>query len=201
MFSHAISTLEPLSPSEIPEPGHMLELSGSPSSGKATLALGLCAEVLRQGKAAAWIDAGMRFCPMAALESGEPLERLLVLRLSDCRAALRGAQLLLACPGAVALLVLDLPPGARIHDANLVKLQRLAERSGTALVFVTERAPHQPSMGALVSMRLHVGPSGRAAASRRGLAVEVLRNKGGATQRRLEAWAHGPDRLRVHSTL
>ncbi len=161
--------------------GQVVEVSGPSSSGKATLAFGVCLRALESGKAAAWIDVGGGFWPVAAAEAGLPLEKLLVVKLQGSVAALRAAHILLSSAGAVAALVVDLPPGAPVRERELVALQRLAERSSAALLFLTARPRTAPSLGAAVALRLHVErrPGAR-------LHIEVLRNKRGASQRTIE---------------
>lgn len=185
--------------------GQLIEISGGASSGKSTLAFSACLRALEKGQAAAWIAPAegtgvgtRRPWPLAALEGNAALERLLMLRLSDGDAAMKATQLLLGCPGATALVVLDVLPRYRIHDAQLVKLQRLAERSSTALVLLTQHSAARPSLGAQVALRLSVK---RQLVQRRlQLQVEVLRDKTGAA-RRIEEPFHGPDRLRVRGSL
>jgi recombination protein RecA len=173
--------------------GQVVEVSGSSSSGKASLAFGVCLRALEEGRAAAWIDAGGGFWPVAAVEAGLPLDKLLVVRLRDGAAALRAAHILLSSSGAVAALVVDLSSStAPVRERELVALQRMAERSVTALLFLTARARASASLGAAVALRLHAErrPGGR-------LRVEVLRNKSGASQRAIEEVIDGPDRVRV----
>jgi recombination protein RecA len=180
--------------------GQLVEISGAASSGKATVAFGVCLRALASGSAAAWIDAGGGFCPLAAAEAGAPLDRLLVVRLREQRSALRAAHILLSSSGAVAVVVVDLP-GARVaaKERELVALQRLAERSSSALLFLTARPASVPSLGAQVALRLFVarrpGPDGGR------LRIDVLRNKQGASGRSIEEPADGPDRLRFRSSL
>jgi RecA/RadA recombinase len=175
--------------------GRLVEVSGTSSSGKATLALGLCLRALEQGRAAAWIDVEGGFWPVAAVEAGLPLDRFLVVKLPSGAAALRAAHILLSSTGAVAALVVDLPAAAP-RERELVALQRMAERSDAALLFLTARARDAPSLGATVALRLHAErrPGGR-------LAVEVLRNKGGHSQRTIEEVMDGPDRVRAGRAL
>jgi hypothetical protein len=181
-------------------PGQAVEISGDASSGKATVELRCCLGALAADKAACWIDAGTGFWPLAALEAGRALDRFWVLRVPDGRAALRGAHLLLGCAGAVAIVVVDLPPGFRVRDADLLKLQRLAERGAAALIFLTDRPAGAPSLGHAVALRLHVRRRLDPAA-RHTLAIEVLRHKHGAAHRTFEEAAGGPDRLRLVSTI
>ncbi len=161
--------------------GQVVEVSGSSSSGKATLAFGACLRALERGQAAAWIDVGGGFWPVAAVEAGISLDKLLVVKVKGGVAALRAAHILLSSAGAVAALVVDLPPGSPVRERELVALQRLAERSSTALLFLTARPRSAPSLGAAVALRLHAE---RRAGGR--VRIEVLRNKQGASHRSIE---------------
>jgi hypothetical protein len=157
--------------------GQLVEISGGPSSGKASLALFAALSSLRARKAVAWIDPLGRFFPLPALETGAPLDNLVVVRPTrerdPLRCALRAAQLVLSAPGAVALVILQAPPAFQVPDSTLLRLQRLCERSRTTLVFLTERLAQKPSLGSVISLRLHVRRT-----SRRSF-VEILRNKWG----------------------
>ena len=167
--------------------GQVVEVSGSSSSGKATIAFGVCLRALEKGRAAAWIDVGGGFWPVAAAEAGCPLDKLLVVRPGAGAAALRAAHIILSSSGAVAALVVDLPlTAAPPRERELVALQRLAERSASALLFLTARPRTAPSLGAAVALRLHSErrPGGRQR-------IEVLRNKQGASQRSIEEMIHG----------
>src|SRR5450432_2293080 len=56
--------------------GQLVEISGGPSSGKASLALQAALSSLRAKESVAWIDPLGRFFPLPALEAGVPLEGL-----------------------------------------------------------------------------------------------------------------------------
>lgn len=180
--------------------GQLVEISGGPSSGKATLAFGLCVQALAAGQAAAWIAPEPGFSPLAALEAGACLDRLLALRVPDGEGALKAAQLLLSCPGAVRAAVVELPFGQKVGDGRLVQLQRLAERSGTVLVLLTQSGPHRPSLGVAVSLRLAVRrrPLGGLGGT---LEIEILRHKAGPIRQAAEEVPRGPERLRVRGSL
>jgi hypothetical protein len=186
--------------------GQLVEVSGGGSSGKSTRAFAACLQALAQGGAAFWVEAAPhRFWPICALEARLPLERFFLLRVPDGAAALRGAQLLLSSKGACMVTVVALPKGFVPKTSQLVQLQRLSERSGAVVLFLTEQPKKAPSLGAMVALRLHVRrlpPSptfGALPASH--LGVEVLRHKGGPTDTSVGEAHHGPDRLRLHSTL
>jgi RecA/RadA recombinase len=159
--------------------GQLIEISGGISCGKASLALRMALWPLWAGEAVAWIDPLGRFYPLPALEAGAPLRRLFVIRLHEEKdpttSALRAAQIVLSSPGAVTLLVLRAPPAFRASSGALLKLQRLCERSRASLIFLTEHTGRQASLGAAISLRLHL----RRTAHRS--AIEILRHKWGAT--------------------
>ena len=59
----------------------------------------------------------------------------------------------LARSGAFGLLVLDLGPQADLPTPLLSRLLGLARKHDTAVVFLTKKAPHVPSLSSLVSLR------------------------------------------------
>ena len=177
-----------------------IEVSGPLSSGKSTFALHLCLAALREGRAAGWIDSGQGFHPLVPLEAGEPLDRLLVVRVPDGAGALRAADLLLSVSGAVSVAIVSLPPGFKPLESALVRLQRLAERSAATLLFLDEQPARAASLGSPIALRLSVRrPAG--AGTTWALNLEVTRNKGGRCGPLGQRLCHGPDRLRLHRTL
>jgi hypothetical protein len=186
---------------EAPAVGSAIEVSGASSSGKSTFAMHLCLAALREGRAAGWIDSGQGFHPLAPLESGDPLDRLLVVRVPDGAGALRAADLLLSVPGAVAVAVVSLPPGFKPPESALVRLQRLAERSATTLVFLDEQSARAASLGAPIALRLCVQRPAAPEGTSWSLSLEVTRHKGGACGPLDQELPHGPDRLRLHRTV
>lgn len=179
--------------------GQITEVCGGPSSGKATLALAACLQAIAARGAAAWIDAGARFWPLAALEAGAPADRLLVVRAPGDATAWRAADILLGASGAVDLVVVDLAGRASPGEGRVTRLHRLAERGGAALVVLDGRPAESASLGALVALRLHVRHRDAGAAAC--LEIGVARNKRGPDGRVFLEPLHAPDRLRLSSTL
>ena len=188
--------------------GQLVEISGAASSGKSSLALGICLRALADGQAAAWMGtpgtAGAAgFWPLLAVERERDLSRLLVLRLPDGPAMLRAAQLLFSCPGAVRVAVLDLPAGFTPRPVELARLGRLAERASAPLLILTCRAPGAGCVGPPIGLRLHVRrpPGLLPAQAALHLCVVVLRRKGGPILQSFEEPIDGPDRLRPHCSV
>jgi hypothetical protein len=179
-------------------PGRLCELSGEPSSGKSTLALDLCLGTIREGGVAAWIDPTGTFYPVAALEQLGALDRLLVVKVPDGAQVLRAADILLSSPGAVALLVLQLPARFRPSDAQLFRLQRLAEKSATGVILLDERPVRTSSLGPSVAMRVKTE---RDAGNDWALRVEITHNKAGLRGPVEGTLQHAPERLLPHRTL
>ena len=198
--------------------GQLAEISGAAGTGRSSLALSLALRCLALGHAVAWIESQPRFWPLQPLEAGLPLDRLLLVRVA-AEERLRALQLLLASPGAAAVAVVDLEgarAGREIAPHQLVQLHRLAERSATLVLFLTDRGPEATSLGPLIDVRLHLRPAralppgpaepgagepGERDIFERQLELEILRHKQGPSRGRFTEPLHGPDRLRLRSTL
>ena len=219
-LSTGIATLDDALSGGLPL-GKIVEVSGSPGSGRSTLALSIGLRCLALGQAIAWIESRPSFWPLPAIEAGVPLDRLLVLRVSPDE-RLRATHLLLSSPGAVKMAIVDLSGALgkgrggvdEMTPLQLAKLHRLTERSSTLLLLLTDRLPDAASVGPLIDIRLHLSlprrvpaefplpPAGdRASIFDRRFEVAVLRHKQGPTQGRFSESLHGPDRLRLRSTL
>jgi hypothetical protein len=211
-LSTGIATLDDALSGGLPL-GKIVEVSGSPGSGRSTLALSIGLRCLARGQAIAWIESRPSFWPLPAIEAGVPLDRLLVLRVSPDE-RLHATHLLLSSPGAVKMAIVDLSGSPRkgrggvdeMTPLQLAKLHRLTERSSTLLLLLTDRLPDAASAGPLIDIRLHLSlPPGdrasRASIFDRRFEVSVLRHKQGPSQGRFSESLHGPDRLRLRSTL
>ena len=68
----------------------------------------------------------------------------------------------LAGSGAFGLLVVDAEGRWNVSDSSLGRIQKLAERSQCAVVFLTRKQRHEPSLGSRISVRGLVTRSGTA---------------------------------------
>ncbi len=114
------------------------EVTGPPSSGRTSIGLALLASVTRTGECAALVDLADALDPSSAEAAGVDLERLLWVRPSQWRDALRCSERLLQTEG-FPLVILDLPAPneTRNQQAPFLRLSRLASSTRAALIVLT----------------------------------------------------------------
>lgn len=143
--------------------GRLVELAGAEDSAALTFALGLVRQAQLLGEPAVWVGTSTEsFFPPDAAAGGVDIDALAVVRVPDVRALTRAADQL-ARSGAFGLLVLDVGPfGSErgrgrsrggVPTAALSRLLGLAQKHGTAVVFLTDKPARAPSLGSLVSLR------------------------------------------------
>ncbi|HZE88783.1 MAG TPA: recombinase A, partial [Verrucomicrobiae bacterium] len=174
--------------------GRLSEICGRGGSAALTLAFRAVLDAQRQGEIAAWVT-GLRSCffPPDAAAAGVDLDALAVARVPDVTAIGRAADHL-ARSGAFGLVVLDVG-SAEVPAPMMSRLLGLAQKHGTAIVFLTERPAHASSLGSLISLR---GDATRSRIQRERFRCElhIVKDK-----RRARAWSHaevcrGPAGLR-----
>lgn len=134
--------------------GRLVEISGAGNTASLTLAFGLVLEAQRQGEPVSWVTPRESFFyPPDAAEGGVDLDALVVIRLPDVRAVPRAGDRLVRS-GAFGLVVLDVGT-AGIPTPLQARLVGLAQKHHTALICLTEKASEAPSLGSLVSLRIH----------------------------------------------
>jgi recombination protein RecA len=154
--AHEVAAPETLSFAAVA--GRLSELSGSGDTAGLTMAFALALDAQRQGEIVAWITPqDSMFFPVDVAESGIDLDALVVVRTPDPVAAARSADRL-ARSGAFGLLVLDLGWDDALSLPALplpalARLAGLAQKHHTAIVCVTRKAEHAPSLGSLISLR------------------------------------------------
>jgi recombination protein RecA len=135
--------------------GRFAELSGDKSGASLTLVFRLVLDAQKQGEPVAWITPRQSiFYPPDAAEAGIDLASMAVIRAPDTMGTARVAEHLLRS-GAFGLIVMDLGinSGMQLHAQS--RLAGQTRRHATALVCLTEKPRHQPSLGSLVSLRIH----------------------------------------------
>lgn len=131
--------------------GRLVELSEAGAFG----ALSVVAEVIRdvqvRGEAVAWVAGSSVFFPPDLAFRGIDVQALCVVRVPG-EPGLRAADWLVRS-GAFGLVVVD-GGEAPANEGVLGRLAKLADEKQTTVVFLTRKRATDPSLGALVSLRL-----------------------------------------------
>ncbi|MGQ0569491.1 MAG: recombinase A [Armatimonadota bacterium] len=169
--------------------GRLVEVAGTEDSAALTLTARLILDAQQEGEQTAWIipTESLFFAP-DVLESGIDLDSLVVVRVPGAAAGARAADKLLRS-GSFGIIVVDIGPDPRIPTPLLARLASLAQRTHTALVFLTQQggAPSPTgtsSLGSLISLRVRARRQ-RVTADRFRCWLEVLKDK-----RRGPTWGH-----------
>lgn len=149
------AALEGSSPWSLAEiAGRLVELSGSRAAASLTSAFKLVLEAEEQGEPVGWITPReSSFFPPDAAEGGVDLDALVVVRVPDFPTVPRAGDRLVRS-GAFGLVVLDVG-ASDIPTPLQARLTGLAQKHHTALVCLTEKESKVPSLGSLVSLRVH----------------------------------------------
>lgn len=181
--------------------GRLGELSGVGAGAVLTMGFQLVLESQLEDEPVAWITIEeSNFFPPDVAESGVDLDALPVIRVSDTRSAARAADKLVRC-GAFGLVVLDLagPTASRRSQSLPIPLQSrllgLASKHDTALLFLTAKDQHAPSLGPLISLRAQATRL-RTAEDSFTCKIEVIKDKRSGPGWSHQELRHGPPGLR-----
>lgn len=174
--------------------GRFGEVSSDIAGATLTLLFRLVLEAQKQAEPVAWITGReSTFFPPDVADVGIDLSALAVIWAPDTIGGARAADHLLRS-GAFGLVVIDI--GARGHLPLHVqsRLAAQARQYGTALLCITEKESTRPTLGSLVSLRVHTKRT-RRKEDRFRCEVQVMKDK-----RRGPGWGHvevyhGPDGL------
>jgi len=138
--------------------GRFGEVAGTSQSTSLTWAFELVDRAQRSGEPVAWVTGREgEFYPPDAARRGLDLEALPVVRAPDLSDATRAADKLVRS-GGFGLVIVDLTEMAGPNEALPRPLQKRlvqhAESREVAVVFLTDKSPDAPSIGALASFRL-----------------------------------------------
>jgi len=176
--------------------GRLGEISAQHASAALTLAFQLVLEAQRRNEPTVWVTGhASAFYPPDAAEAAVDLDALIVVRVPDNRRSARAADALLRS-GGFGLVVLDLGVDTRGLSTRMQsRLVGLAKKHQAALICLTEKATHRPSLGSLVSIRAEAMRK-HDHDDRYTCRAQILKDK-----RRGPGWQHkevfrGPDGLR-----
>ena len=174
--------------------GRFTEISGASAGASLTLVFQLVLEVQNQDEPVAWITRRKStFFPPDAADAGIDITAVAVLRGMDNIAVARTAEHLLRS-GAFGLVVIDLGYDTRLPQHAQSRLAGQARRHHTALICITEKDSHQPSLGSLISLRAHTERLTQENHRFRCRAT-ILKDKRRGPSWNYEAVCHGPDGL------
>ncbi len=148
-----------LRPLERTAEGRLVELTGSPSSGRTALAYRLAAGAASRGELVGWVDPGDSLDPRYLRRSGLDLQRLLWVRPRRIEATLRSAELLLKTGFALVVIDLDEVPRAVLDGLGAPVWSRLLRAvrgaRATAALITRERVAGSFATLGLDSERSH----------------------------------------------
>jgi len=160
-------------------------------------ALSFCAEIIQEaqerGEPVAWVaSTDSVFFPPDFAARGIDLRALAVIRAGGQAESLTAGEWLVKS-GAVGLLVVDCGGQWTVSDSALGRLQKLAERSQCAVLFLTRKPRSAPSLGSRIAVRGCVAPAGS-----RPLLVDIHtdRDKRAAAGPRIHRCYHAPPGMR-----
>jgi len=176
--------------------GRLVELSAEPSGAPLTFAFRLVLDAQRRGEPTAWVALRSRaFFPPDVAAAGIDLAALPVVWAAHVLVAARAADLLIRSRG-FGLVVLDLGPGTELPLHAITRLSGLALRHAAAVLVLTEKKEERPSLGSLVSLRVHA-PRVVREGDRYRCTLHVLKDKRGRRLGgQLSEVCRGPDGLR-----
>jgi hypothetical protein len=122
--------------------GKMMELAGHASSGRFSVVMATLAGATSIGEATALIDLGDHFDPQFGVAAGINLQRMLWIRPHTLKQGVAAAEMIGSAGFQLVVIDAGFPPlrGRRIPDASWIRLARMAEAHGTALLVSTPYA-------------------------------------------------------------
>jgi len=133
--------------------GILAEISEEAPSGAVSFVTEIIAEAQSQNEPVAWVAAADSiFFPPDCLRRGVDLCAVAVIRIRGETDALTAAEWLVRS-GAFGLVVVDLEGRGNVNDAALGRIQKLAERGQSAVLFLTRKRREEPSLGSRISLR------------------------------------------------
>ena len=174
--------------------GRFGEISSDLAGAALTLVFRLVLEAQKQGEPVAWITSlESTFFPPDAADIGIDLSAMAVIRASEILSAARATEHLLRS-GSFGIVVMDVGPNAHLPLHAQSRLAGLARKHDTALICITEKESDQPSVGSLISLRVHTARTrGKEGPFR--CEVRVLKDKRRGPGRRHIEVCRGPDGL------
>ena len=140
--------------------GILAEISEETASGAVSFAADIIADAQDHNYPVAWVaGADSIFFPPDLAAHGIDLAAVTVIRAGGENDSLSAAEWLVRS-GALGLVIIDAEGEWNVSDASLGRLLKLAERSQTAVVFLTRKRCTDPSLGSRIAVRGSIMRSG-----------------------------------------
>lgn len=169
--------------------GILAEVSEEAAAGAVSFVAEIIAEAQSQNEPVAWVaGTDSVFFPPDLDARGIDVSAVATVRVSgeaDCLLATEW----LVRSGAIGLVIVDCGEPWGVNDASLGRILKLAERSQSAVVFLTRKRRDDPSLGSRISLRGCVTRSGGAPFA---VDIHTLKDKRSSSSPRLSRRYHGP---------
>jgi recombination protein RecA len=169
--------------------GILAEISEEVPSGAVSFAADIIAEAHARSEPVAWV-AGTEsiFFPPDLAKRGVDLSAVVVVRPGGETDTLTAAEWLVGS-GAMGLVIVDLGEHGNVSDAPLGRILKLAEANRCAVVFLTRKRRHDPSLGSRISLR---GCITRHSAGAFSIVVHTVKDKRSNSSSPQTRQYHGP---------
>ena len=169
--------------------GIMAEISEETACGAVSFAAEMILEAQRLNEPVAWV-AGVSsiWYPPDLSDRGVDLSAVAVIRVGGEDESLTAVEWLVRS-GALGLVIVDADGDWKGSDAPLGRIQKLSERGRCAVVFLTRKRAHDPSLGSRISLRGCMTSSGTDPFH---VAITTIKDKRSNSGSRQGRQYHGP---------
>ena len=169
--------------------GILAEISEETACGAISFVTEIILDAQRRNEPVAWV-AGVSsiWYPPDLADRGVDLSTLAVIRAGGEEESLTATEWLVRS-GAVGLVIVDAQGEWKASDASLGRVLKLAERSQCAVVFLTRKLSHEPSLGSRISLRGCISRNGEEPFH---IAITIVKDKRSNSSSRQGRQYHGP---------
>jgi hypothetical protein len=169
--------------------GILAEISEETACGAVSFVTEIILEAQSRKEPVAWVAGVMStWYPPDLASRGVDLGAVAVIRAGGEDESLTAAEWLVRS-GALGLVIVDVEGEWKATDAALGRIQKLAERSRCAVVFLTRKRSQEPSLGSRISLRGCISRSGSEPFH---IVINTVKNKKSNSSSRQGRQYHGP---------
>ena len=169
--------------------GILAEISEETACGAVSFAAEIIHEAQGRNEPVAWVAGPSSiWYPPDLSDRGVDLSAVAVIRAGGEKESLTAAEWLVRS-GAWGLVIVDAEGEWRASDSSLGRIQKLAERGQSAVLFLTRKRPNEPSLGSRISLRGCVSRTGSEAFR---IAITTCKDKRSNVSSRQNRQYHGP---------